>query len=143
MSAGVAVAGADADARRLSPEGGSISRCRGGEILVILGPNGAGKSVTLETIAGFHRPDSGRVLIGGRDVTALPPERRNVGFVVQNFGLFPHLSVAQNVAIARRGGRGDRAPSRRATPRCRRRATPRRFSPISASRIWRSARRRI
>ena len=76
-----------------------------GETLVILGPNGAGKSVTLETIAGFHRPDSGRVSIGGRDVTALPPERRKVGFVVQNFGLFPHLSVAQNVAIARRGER--------------------------------------
>jgi ABC-type Fe3+/spermidine/putrescine transport system ATPase subunit len=76
-----------------------------GEILVILGPNGAGKSVTLETIAGFHRPDSGRVLLGGRDVTALPPEQRRVGFVVQNFGLFPHLTVAQNVAIARRARR--------------------------------------
>ena len=77
----------------------------GGEILVVLGPNGSGKSVTLETIAGFYRPDAGRVLIGGRDVTGLPPERRNVGFVVQNFGLFPHLSVAQNVAIARRADR--------------------------------------
>lgn len=76
----------------------------GGETLVILGPNGAGKSVTLETIAGFHRPESGNILIGGRDVTALPPERRNVGFVVQNFGLFPHLSVVQNVAVARRRG---------------------------------------
>jgi molybdate/tungstate transport system ATP-binding protein len=76
-----------------------------GEILVILGPNGAGKSVTLELIAGFHRPESGRILVAGRDVTALPPEQRNVGFVVQNFGLFPHLSVAQNVAIARRRGR--------------------------------------
>ncbi len=75
-----------------------------GEIVVLLGPNGSGKSVTLETIAGFHRPETGRVLIGGRDVTALPPEQRKVGFVVQNFGLFPHLSVAQNVAIARRGG---------------------------------------
>ena len=76
-----------------------------GEILVLLGPNGSGKSVTLETIAGFHRPDSGRVLINGRDVTALAPEHRNVGFVVQNFGLFPHLTVAQNVAIARRADR--------------------------------------
>jgi molybdate/tungstate transport system ATP-binding protein len=76
-----------------------------GQILVILGPNGSGKSVTLETIAGFHRPDSGRVIIGGRDVTKLAPERRNVGFVIQNFGLFPHLNVAQNVAIARRAGR--------------------------------------
>ncbi|MGB6538174.1 MAG: ABC transporter ATP-binding protein [Xanthobacteraceae bacterium] len=76
-----------------------------GEILVILGPNGAGKSVTLETIAGFHRPEAGRVLIAGREVTALPPERRRVGFVVQNFGLFPHLTVAQNVSIARRADR--------------------------------------
>jgi molybdate/tungstate transport system ATP-binding protein len=73
-----------------------------GEILVILGPNGSGKSVTLETIAGFHLPDGGRVVIQGRDVTKLPPERRNVGFVVQNFGLFPHLDVEHNVAIARR-----------------------------------------
>ena len=76
-----------------------------GQILVILGPNGSGKSVTLEIIAGFHRPDSGRVLIGGRDVTALAPEQRNVGYVVQNFGLFPHLTVAQNIAIARRTDR--------------------------------------
>jgi molybdate/tungstate transport system ATP-binding protein len=75
-----------------------------GEILVILGPNGSGKSVTLETIAGFHLPDSGRVLVHGRDVTTLPPERRNVGFLVQNFGLFPHLDVERNVAIARRKG---------------------------------------
>lgn len=77
----------------------------GGEILVILGPNGSGKSVTLEAIAGFHRPQSGHVLINGRDVTRLAPERRNVAFMVQNFGLFPHLTVAQNVAIALRGDR--------------------------------------
>ena len=73
-----------------------------GEILVVLGPNGSGKSVMLETIAGFHRPDAGRVLMRGRDVTLLAPERRNVGFMVQNFGLFPHLTVEQNVAIALR-----------------------------------------
>ena len=80
-----------------------------GEILVILGPNGAGKSVTLECIAGFHRPDGGRVLIGGRDVTALPPEERNVAFLVQNFGLFPHMTVEQNVAVALRTGAAPRA----------------------------------
>ncbi len=74
----------------------------GGEILAILGPNGSGKSVTLETIAGFHRPAAGRVRIGGRDVTQLVPERRNVAFVVQNFGLFPHLTVQQNVAVGLR-----------------------------------------
>ncbi|MGH7030587.1 MAG: ABC transporter ATP-binding protein [Stellaceae bacterium] len=79
-----------------------------GEILVILGPNGAGKSVTLETIAGFHRPDRGRVRIGGRDVTRLAPERRNVGLMFQDFGLFPHLSVAGNVAVGLRAGRARR-----------------------------------
>lgn len=78
-----------------------------GEILVILGPNGAGKSVILETIAGFHRPSAGRIVIDGRDVTQLPPERRNVAFLVQSFGLFPHLTVQQNVTIAvRRPGPG-------------------------------------
>lgn len=72
----------------------------GGQILVVLGPNGSGKSVLLETIAGFHRPDAGRVRIRGADVTRLPPERRRVAFVVQNFGLFPHLTVEQNVKLA-------------------------------------------
>jgi molybdate/tungstate transport system ATP-binding protein len=71
-----------------------------GQILVVLGPNGSGKSVLLETIAGFHRPDSGRILIRGADVTRLAPERRRVAFVVQNFGLFPHLTVEQNVKLA-------------------------------------------
>ncbi len=81
-----------------------------GEILVLLGPNGAGKSVCLETIAGFHRPQRGRIRIAGRDVTALAPERRRIGFVLQNFGLFPHLTVAGNVAIGcdRRDGAAER-----------------------------------
>lgn len=77
------------------------------DVMVVLGPNGAGKSVLLETVAGFHRSARGRIAIGGRDVTALPPERRRVGFVVQNFGLFPHLSVAHNVAL---GAHGHRRP---------------------------------
>ena len=72
------------------------------DVMVVLGPNGAGKSVLLETIAGFHRTARGRIAIGSRDVTALPPERRRVGFVVQNFGLFPHLNVAHNVALGHR-----------------------------------------
>ena len=70
-----------------------------GEIMVLLGPNGAGKSVCLEMIAGFHRPTSGRILIHGREVTGLPPERRRVGLVFQNFGLFPHFTVAGNVSL--------------------------------------------
>lgn len=79
-------------------------------VMVVLGPNGAGKSILLETVAGFHRPQRGRIAIGGRDVTTLLPEQRRVGFVVQNFGLFPHLSVAQNVAL---GARGHRRPETR------------------------------
>lgn len=70
-----------------------------GQILVILGPNGAGKSVTLEAIAGFHRLEAGRIRFGERDVTALAPEHRNVGLLFQDFSLFPHLSVAQNIAL--------------------------------------------
>lgn len=68
-----------------------------GECLVILGPNGAGKSVLLEAIAGFHRLDAGRVMLEGCDVTALTPERRRIAFVFQDFALFPHLTVAENV----------------------------------------------
>jgi molybdate/tungstate transport system ATP-binding protein len=75
-----------------------------GEIGVILGPNGAGKSVLLETIAGFHRPVAGRVVVGGRDVTTKPPEQRHVAFILQNFGLFPHLTVAENIAFGRHIG---------------------------------------
>ena len=78
-----------------------------GETLAILGPNGAGKSVTLETVAGFHRPDSGQIAISGRNVTRLPPERRSIALLFQDFGLFPHLSVAANIAI------GLRRPRRR------------------------------
>lgn len=101
MTAGIAVEALSLTlgAFRLDGIDFAVSR---GEILVLLGPNGAGKSVTLETIAGFHRPDGGRIWIGGRDVTALPPERRKIGFVLQNFGLFPHLDVEGNVTIARR-----------------------------------------
>jgi ABC-type Fe3+/spermidine/putrescine transport system ATPase subunit len=76
------------------------------EILVLIGPNGAGKSVLLETIAGFHDPAAGRIRIAGRDVTRLPPERRRVGFMVQNYALFPHLSVAGNVGFAIRARPG-------------------------------------
>ncbi|MGA2494394.1 MAG: ABC transporter ATP-binding protein [Roseiarcus sp.] len=76
------------------------------EILVLMGANGAGKSVLLETIAGFHAPTVGRISIAGRDATRLPPEQRRVGFMVQNYGLFPHLSVAGNVGFAIRARRG-------------------------------------
>lgn len=68
-----------------------------GEYFVILGPTGAGKTMLLETIAGFHIPDSGDVWIGGRDVTNLAPERRRVGFIYQDYSLFPHFTVEENI----------------------------------------------
>ena len=71
-----------------------------GEIFVILGPSGAGKSVLLETIAGFHRLDSGVIRIAERDMTAAPPEARRVGLIFQDYALFPHMTVARNVQFA-------------------------------------------
>jgi molybdopterin-binding protein len=72
------------------------------DTFVILGPSGAGKSLLLETLAGFYRPDRGQVFIGGRDVTAAPPEARRVAFMFQDYALFPHLTVTQNVEFGRR-----------------------------------------
>ncbi len=68
-----------------------------GEYMVILGPTGAGKTILLETVAGIHFPDSGKLFLGGRDITKLPPRLRGVGMVYQDYTLFPHLSVAKNI----------------------------------------------
>ena len=70
-----------------------------GEILTLLGSSGSGKTTTLLMIAGFQAPSSGDVRIDGHDVTDLPPERRNVGIVFQHYALFPHMSVADNIAF--------------------------------------------
>jgi putative spermidine/putrescine transport system ATP-binding protein len=70
-----------------------------GEFLTLLGPSGSGKTTTLKMIAGFEAPDAGVVRIGGRDVTGLPPHRRDIGMVFQNYALFPHMSVAGNVGF--------------------------------------------
>jgi len=69
-----------------------------GEFVTLLGPSGCGKTTTLRMIAGFETPDGGRIAIGGEDITGLPVNRRNIGFVFQNYALFPHLSVSGNVA---------------------------------------------
>lgn len=70
-----------------------------GEFLTLLGPSGCGKTTTLRIIAGFVDPTAGRVLVDGRDVLRLPPSQRDVGMVFQNYALFPHLTVAENIAF--------------------------------------------
>jgi len=70
-----------------------------GEFLVLLGPSGCGKTTTLRMVAGFIEPTAGHVKLGGSDVTLLPPWKRNAGMVFQSYALFPHLTVAQNVAF--------------------------------------------
>lgn len=70
-----------------------------GECLALLGPSGCGKTTILRLIAGLESPDSGQVLLAERDITKLPPESRNIGLVFQSYALFPHLSVAENVAF--------------------------------------------
>jgi ABC-type Fe3+/spermidine/putrescine transport system ATPase subunit len=76
-----------------------------GEFFSLLGPSGCGKTTTLRLIAGFERPDGGRILLQGRDHTASPPHRRPVNLVFQNYALFPHLNVADNVAFGPRSQR--------------------------------------
>jgi iron(III) transport system ATP-binding protein len=70
-----------------------------GEFFALLGPSGSGKSTLLRLIAGFNQHQHGEVLIGGKDVTGIPPWKRNVGMVFQNYALWPHMTVAQNVAF--------------------------------------------
>lgn len=72
---------------------------REGELVTLLGPSGCGKTTTLRLLAGFLTPDQGSIHFADRDVTFLPPEHRNVGIVFQNYALFPHMTVAQNVAF--------------------------------------------
>ena len=74
----------------------------GGEFFTLLGPSGSGKTTTLRLIAGFERPDQGRVELAGRDVTRLPPYSRDVNTVFQDYALFPHMTVADNVGYGLR-----------------------------------------
>ena len=85
---------------------------RPGEFLTLLGASGCGKTTVLRMVAGFQRPTSGRVLIGDKDVTQLAANRRDIGFVFQNYALFPHLSVFENVAYGLRVKRLDESDIR-------------------------------
>ena len=73
-----------------------------GEMVTLLGPSGCGKTTILRMVSGFEIPTSGQVLIGGRNVTTLPPNKRNVGMMFQSYALFPHLDVFENVAYGLR-----------------------------------------
>ncbi|KSV74718.1 hypothetical protein N183_22895 [Sinorhizobium sp. Sb3] len=70
-----------------------------GKFVTLLGPSGCGKSTTLRMLGGFETPTSGRILLSGRDVTQVPPNRRNVNIVFQDYALFPHMTVAKNIAF--------------------------------------------
>jgi 2-aminoethylphosphonate transport system ATP-binding protein len=76
-----------------------------GEIVAVIGPSGCGKTTALRAVAGFVRPVAGRVKIGERDITDLPPYARDIGMVVQNYALFPHMRVDENVAFGLRARR--------------------------------------
>src|SRR6185312_7519731 len=73
-----------------------------GEFFGLLGPSGCGKTTTLRMIAGLEKPDSGSIRFQDQDITNLPPERRGFGMVFQNYALFPHLNVFENVAFGLR-----------------------------------------
>ncbi len=75
---------------------------REGEFFSILGPSGCGKTTTLRMVAGFEQPDAGRIWFDDVDITSIPPEHRNTGMVFQNYALFPHLTVFENVAFGLR-----------------------------------------
>src|SRR3954451_16665406 len=71
-----------------------------GEFLVLVGPSGCGKSTSLRMLAGLEEVTSGKILIGDRDVTNLPPKERDIAMVFQNYALYPHMSVAENMAFS-------------------------------------------
>src|SRR5262249_56889745 len=83
-----------------------------GEFFTFLGPSGSGKSSILRMVAGLERPDSGRIVIAGRDVSDVPPWQRNLGMVFQSYAVFPHMTVMENVGY---GPRMKRRPKQEIT----------------------------
>ncbi|MCS0494422.1 ABC transporter ATP-binding protein [Ancylobacter sp. MQZ15Z-1] len=89
-----------------------------GEIVALIGPSGSGKTTALRVVAGFVRPSSGRIMIGDRDVTDLAPYDRQIGMVVQNYALFPHMRVEDNVAFGLQAQGAPRDVIRQRVPEC-------------------------
>ena len=77
----------------------STSTSSAGEFVSFLGPSGCGKTTVLRMVAGFEEPTAGTIVIGGKDVTRLKPNQRNIGMVFQSYALFPNMTVAQNIAF--------------------------------------------
>ena len=90
---------------------------RAGEFFTLLGPSGSGKTTLLRLIAGFERPDAGRIELAGTDVTRVPPYARNVNTVFQDYALFPHMTVAQNIEYGLRVRHVPKAERREKTGR--------------------------
>src|SRR5260370_28376066 len=84
---------------------------RAGEFFTLLGPSGSGKTTLLRLIAGFERPDGGRIELGGSDLTPVPPFARNVHTEFHDYALFPHMTVAQNIEYGLRVRRGPPPPA--------------------------------
>ncbi|MFA7172264.1 MAG: ABC transporter ATP-binding protein [Kiritimatiellia bacterium] len=84
-----------------------------GELFFLLGPSGCGKTTLLRCVAGFHMPESGRILIGGRDVTQLPPYKRDTGMMFQSYALWPHMTLEENVAFGLEMRRFSRVETRK------------------------------
>src|SRR4051812_20514255 len=104
-TAGVTTDEIDVEFRAVTKRFGSLTavnsvnlRVHKGEFLSLLGPSGCGKTTSLRMIAGFEQPDEGEPLIGGRDVSGVPPYKRDVNTVFQAYALFPHMSILDNVA---------------------------------------------
>ena len=89
-----------------------------GEFITFLGSSGCGKTTTLRIIAGLETPDEGQVILEGKDVTRLDPNKRDVNTVFQNYALFPHMTVADNVGYGLKIKRFQRTRSRRESARC-------------------------
>ncbi len=107
MTAGLEAVGLT---RRFSPRGpaavdDATFSAPAGAITTLLGPSGSGKSTVLRLVAGLEQPDAGRVIIGGVDASAVPPQRRGAGFVFQSYALFPHMTVRRNIGFGLRARR--------------------------------------
>ena len=98
-SVGIALEDVTKSFGRVSAVDGVSLTIEDGEFFSLLGPSGCGKTTTLRMIAGFEKPDEGRIVLQGRDVTAVSPNRRPVNMVFQHYALFPHMSIYDNVAF--------------------------------------------